>query len=94
MIFDNPYNLIYKIFDNSYNKRYEIFDNSYNQRYEKSYNRKQKYIQIFKQQYKNSYDNFDISCKKPLKTLKYHTNLVSDSTILYDGRFVTCSFDG
>ena len=62
----------------------------------KSYNQinEQPYNQIYEQQYENVYDNFDISFKEPLKTLNYHTNWVSDSTVLKDGRFVTCSFDG
>ena len=41
----------------------------------------------------NTYNNFNIQFKKPIHILNYHTNTISCSTVLKDGRFVTGSYD-
>ena len=41
----------------------------------------------------NSYDNYNIKSKEPLYYLNYHTNWISCSTVLKDGRFATGSYD-
>ena len=43
--------------------------------------------------YEDSYDDFNIELKKPKYTLKYHTDIVTCSTVLNDGRFITGSND-
>ena len=41
----------------------------------------------------NSYDNFNIKLKEPLHKLNYHTSIITCSTVLKDGRFLTGSYD-
>ena len=42
---------------------------------------------------KDLYDNLIIGDKEPKEILKYHTSPILCSTLLKDGRFVTCSRD-
>ena len=41
----------------------------------------------------NTYNHFDIKLKEPIHKLKYHTQYISCSTVLNDGRFATGSGD-
>ena len=53
-----------------------------------------KYKSINNNNNDNTYNNFNIKFKEPIHKLNYHTNWVSCSTVLKDGRFVTGSCDG